>query len=87
MLPRTDPLEMNSRIQHPVFAPTPGGGVRYLLDRRFDRPKPSLGEVTKKPFPSQESNTDRPSHSLINVLIKAFQLLLTHYTISGPVLQ
>ena len=27
MLTRTDPLETNSRVQHPVFVPTPGGGV------------------------------------------------------------
>lgn len=64
-----------------------GGGVRALLDRRFDRPKTSLGAVTKKPFPSWESNTDRPSHSLVNVLITAFELLLIYYTISGHFLE
>jgi len=54
MLPRTDPLEMNNRIQHPVFAPTPGGrrgGGRYLLDRILDRTQNQSGRGDQKALP------------------------------------
>jgi len=48
MLPRTDPLETNSRIHHPFFCTHPGWGGRYLLDRRFHRPKNQSGRSDQK---------------------------------------